>query len=35
MREGKPARAMDEIKGNDGVPRGMNGKPNVLTMYEL
>jgi hypothetical protein len=28
--EGKPARVASNVKGDDDVPRGMNGKPNVL-----
>jgi hypothetical protein len=34
MCEGKPARVADGVKGDDDVPRGTNGKTNVLTMYE-
>jgi hypothetical protein len=30
MCEGKPARVAGDVKGDDDIPRGTNGRPNVL-----
>jgi hypothetical protein len=35
MSEGKPARVTGGVKGDGDVPRGTNGKTNVMMMYEL